>query len=54
MNFIIEIVDNDYVYIYMGMCRGGRNYYVLNVINCNSLWMFWIINGGFGDFVKMG
>ncbi|WP_461423283.1 PilC/PilY family type IV pilus protein [Ketobacter sp.] len=53
-NSIIETADNDHVYLYMGMRRGGRNYYALNVTNRNSPRMLWTINGGSGDFVKMG
>lgn len=54
-------VDNDSVvngadkaYLYVGMRRGGRNYYALDVTNPNQPRLLWKIEGGAGDFARLG
>lgn len=44
----------EHVYIYAGMRRGGRNYYALDVSNRNNPDLKFIIEGGSGDFEKLG
>lgn len=45
--------DGDYVRIYTGMRRGGRNYYGLDVTDrANPEWL-WTIYGGTGDFLEL-
>ncbi len=42
----IETNDNDHVYIYVGMRRGGNNYYALDVTNRTTPTLKWVIRGG--------
>jgi type IV pilus assembly protein PilY1 len=44
----------DYVHIYFGMRRGGRNYYALDVTNPDAPKVLWTIKGGTGDFAELG
>ena len=50
--------DKDWVRLYMGMRRGGRNYYALDVKNRAAPELLWQIEGGTntaqGDFQEMG
>lgn len=48
------ISGTDTAYLYTGMRRGGRNYYALNVSNRTKPEFLWSIQGGAGDFVKLG
>ncbi|MFK7997753.1 MAG: PilC/PilY family type IV pilus protein [Granulosicoccus sp.] len=41
-------------YIYIGMRRGGRNYYALDVSDIDSPEFKWMIKGGTGDFADLG
>ncbi len=41
-------------YLYVGMRRGGRNYYVFDVTSKNSPSLAFKIEGGSGDFGKLG
>ena len=50
----IESEDGDFVYIYFGMRRGGRNYYALDVTNRAEPKVLWTIEGGSGDFGELG
>ena len=50
----IESSDGDHVYLYIGMRRGGNNYYALDVTNLNSPKILWTIEGGTGDFADLG
>lgn len=45
---------NDFARIYVGMRRGGRNYYALDVTDINNPELMWKIEGGTGDFVDLG
>jgi len=49
-----SIESGEHVYLYAGMRRGGRNYYALNVSDRNNPKMLFKIEGGSGDFVKLG
>ncbi|NOZ52560.1 MAG: hypothetical protein GXP08_05365 [Gammaproteobacteria bacterium] len=53
---IIESGETYKVYLYIGMRRGGKQYYALDVSNINSPSFLWQINGipGTGDFAKLG
>jgi type IV pilus assembly protein PilY1 len=44
----IESADGDHVYIYVGMRRGGSNYYALDVTNPSAPALKWVIQGGAG------
>ncbi len=50
----LVVDDDDSVYIYSGMRRGGRNYYALDVSDPDSPSILWIIRGGEGDFTELG
>lgn len=50
----IESTDGDYIYIYTGMRRGGRNYYALDVTDRTAPELKWTITGGTGDFAELG
>ncbi len=45
---------DEHVYLYAGMRRGGSNYYALDVSNRTSPTMKFMIEGGTGDFSKLG
>ncbi len=51
---IIDAGDGDHVYLYVGMRRGGRNYYALDVTNPDAPQLKWIIKGGTGEFAELG
>ncbi|MCW9004262.1 MAG: PilC/PilY family type IV pilus protein, partial [Gammaproteobacteria bacterium] len=58
-NGVIETVDNDKVYLFFGMRRGGRNYYAMDVTNRNAPELLWTIKGGtndpaMGDYTELG
>lgn len=44
----IESADGDHVFVYVGMRRGGRNYYALDVTDRNAPTLKWVIRGGPG------
>lgn len=46
--------SGEHVYLYAGMRRGGRNYYALDVSNRSEPKLLFKINGGKGDFKKLG
>ncbi|MFK7992968.1 MAG: PilC/PilY family type IV pilus protein [Granulosicoccus sp.] len=49
------LVDNgEKAYIYVGMRRGGRDYYALDVSNPDDPKFAWKIEGGKGQFVELG
>lgn len=41
-------------YLYVGMRRGGRNYYAFDITNKTSPKLLFEIKGGVGDFVNLG
>ncbi len=43
-----SISGDDHVYVYVGMRRGGNNYYALDVTNPNAPTLKWVIKGGGG------
>lgn len=45
---------NDKAYVVVGMRRGGRNYYALDVSNPDAPALRWVIRGGSGDFAELG
>jgi type IV pilus assembly protein PilY1 len=50
-----RIVDgSDKVYLYVGMRRGGKHYYALDVTDPSSPSLVWKIEGGTGNFTKLG
>lgn len=50
-----NIVDGDEkAYVYVGMRRGGRNYYALDVTDPDNPEFQWKIEGGTGNFVELG
>jgi type IV pilus assembly protein PilY1 len=52
-NGIIDDTD-DHVYVYVGMRRGGSNYYALDVTDRDAPVLKWVIKGGTGTFSKLG
>jgi type IV pilus assembly protein PilY1 len=51
---VIESSDGDHVYLYIGMRRGGQNYYALDVTNPDAPALKWTITGGTGGFAELG
>ncbi|KZZ41989.1 hypothetical protein A3759_14775 [Thalassolituus sp. HI0120] len=49
-----RVNGSDTVYLYIGMRRGGKNYYALDVTDLQNPKFLWQINGGSGDFGKLG
>lgn len=49
-----NIEANETVYLYAGMRRGGNHYYALDVTNRKYPKLLWQIDGGTGDFAKLG
>ncbi len=49
-----SVESDEHVYLYAGMRRGGNNYYALDVTDRNSPTMQFKIEGGTGDFAKLG
>lgn len=55
LNYDGDIADSDeFARLYVGMRRGGRNYYALDVTNMDYPKQMWQITGGSGDFVDLG
>lgn len=52
-DLVIRHFDNK-VWLYIGMRRGGNNYYVIDVTQKSSPKLVFTINGGEGDFANMG
>tara|TARA_R110002167_G_scaffold14825_1_gene59732 strand:+ start:166 stop:5358 length:5193 start_codon:yes stop_codon:yes gene_type:complete len=46
--------DGDFAYLYIGMRRGGRNYYALDVTDVNNPSLMWQITGGSAGFEALG
>lgn len=46
--------DGEKAYLYVGMRRGGRNYYALDISDRDNPKFMWQINGGSGDFEELG
>jgi type IV pilus assembly protein PilY1 len=44
----------DFVKMFFGMRRGGRNIYALNVTEMEIPKLMWVIKGGKGDFTQLG
>lgn len=49
-----SINGSDFVYAYASMGRGGRGLYALDITNRTSPKIKWIIQGGSGDFTRLG
>lgn len=45
--------SGEHAYLYVGMRRGGDNYYALDVTNRSAPLLKWIIKGGTGDFASL-
>jgi len=48
------ITDGERAILYIGMRRGGRNYYAIDVSDPLSPTLLWEIKGGEGDFSNLG
>jgi type IV pilus assembly protein PilY1 len=44
----------EHVYLYVGMRRGGRNIYSIDVTDRNNPTLRWVIKGGTGDYAELG
>ncbi len=49
----IEPADGDKVYIFVGMRRGGRNYYAIDVTDRTKPKLMWTIKGGSTGFTEL-
>lgn len=49
----IKASDGDRVYLYIGMRRGGKNYYAFDITNPEAPDLMWTIEKG-GDFAELG
>ncbi|WP_152558891.1 hypothetical protein [Endozoicomonas numazuensis] len=45
---------DEFVYAYIGMRRGGRNYYAIDATDLSNPKVLWYIKGGEGDFMRLG
>ncbi len=54
LNSAGDVENGEHVYLYAGMRRGGKNYYALDVTDRDSPQMLFTIEGGVGDFSKLG
>jgi type IV pilus assembly protein PilY1 len=50
----VDINGGDRVILYIGMRRGGNHYYALDVTNPDAPKYLWQIDGGTGDFERLG
>jgi len=50
----LEVDPGDSAYLVVGMRRGGRNYYALNVTDPANPKVMWVIQGGTGEFAELG
>ena len=51
---IVDATKGDEVWAFAGMRRGGRNYYGFNITTPDSPELKWTIEGGKGEFAKLG
>ena len=49
-----SVEAGEHVYLYAGMRRGGNSYYALNITNRSRPSLLFKIQGGSGDFAKLG
>ncbi len=50
----IDADAGDHVYLYIGMRRGGRNYYAFDFTDIDEPKFLWQVTGGSGDFAELG
>lgn len=50
----LSVMDGDHAYLYIGMRRGGNNYYALDVTDRDNPELLWTIQGGTGSFAELG
>lgn len=51
---IVLRTEGSNIYLYVGMRRGGKNYYAFDITNKTSPELMFKIEGGVGDFVDLG
>ncbi len=51
---IVDATRGDKVWAFAGMRRGGRNYYGFNITDPDNPKLKWTIQGGEGEFAKLG
>ncbi len=51
-NLVVD--ETEKAYVVVGMRRGGRNYYALDVSDPDKPVLQWVIRGGVGDFAELG
>jgi len=44
----------EHIYLYVGMRRGGKNIYSIDVTDRNNPTLRWVIKGGVGDYAELG
>jgi len=49
-----HVNGSEKAYLYVGMRRGGREYYAFDVSSPNTLKLMWKIRGGVGEYAKLG
>ncbi len=48
------VETGEHAYLYVGMRRGGQNYYALDVTRRSHPALKWVIEGGAGEFAELG
>jgi type IV pilus assembly protein PilY1 len=51
---VVETANGEQLFVYVGMRRGGRNYYALDLTDRTDPRLAWTIEGGKGDFTELG
>jgi len=49
-----KVDGNEKAYLVVGMRRGGRDYYALDITDSDAPKLAWVIEGGTGDFAELG
>ena len=51
---VVDASKGERLFVYLGMRRGGRNYYALDLTERSDPRLAWTITGGEGDFAELG
>jgi type IV pilus assembly protein PilY1 len=50
---VVEAANGEHLFVYLGMRRGGRNYYAFDLTDRSDPRLAWTIEGGSGDFTEL-